>query len=99
MAKSAQAKDQKETNGMNEGKDTVNKSDEIRSLLKANPKMPANEMKDALAKRGIKVTTSLIYFIRGKIQGKKGPAAKGRPAANGTPPKSEGKPEAARPEA
>lgn len=87
MAKSAQANDQKQDNGAKERKEAVSKSDEIRSLLKANPKMPAKEMKDALAKRGIKVTTSLIYFIKGKIQGKKGPAAKPKQIANGLTPK------------
>src|SRR5688572_4713080 len=89
MAKSAQGQDQKEPNGK-ESKGSVNKSDEIRNLLKANPKMPANEIKDALAKRGIKVTTSLIYFIKGKIQGKKGPGAKPKQAAGGEVPKPEG---------
>lgn len=98
MAKSAQGKDQKETNGTKPGNEP-NKSDEIRSLLKANPKAPAKEIQDALAKKDIKVTSSLIYFIKGQIQGKKGPAARPKAAANGTATKSEGKPEATKPEA
>lgn len=69
------------------GNKEVNKSDAIRSLLKANPKSPAKEVQDTLAKQGIKVTSSLIYFIKGQIQGKKGPGSK--QATNGAPSKSQ----------
>jgi len=53
-------------------KSDVNKSEEIRQLLKANKKMKAKEIVAALAERGISVTEGLVYFIRGKIRGRRG---------------------------
>ena len=49
----------------------VNKSEEIRKLLKANPETPASEVVSTLGGRGIKVTPNLYYFIKGKITGRK----------------------------
>jgi hypothetical protein len=59
MAKKAQAGD-------------VNKSEEIRQLLKANPKITASEAINAMALRGITVAASLFYFVKGKIRGRRG---------------------------
>jgi hypothetical protein len=53
-------------------KSDVNKSEEIRQLLKANPKMPASEVVSTLAAKGIKVSDNLVYFIKGKMKGRKG---------------------------
>lgn len=53
-------------------KDGVNKSEEIRQLLKLNPEMPAKEIVSSLAGRGIKVTDHLVYFIKGKLKGRRG---------------------------
>ena len=44
-------------------KDGVSKSEEIRRLLKANPKMPVKEVVSTLAGKGIKVTDALVYFV------------------------------------
>jgi hypothetical protein len=49
----------------------VNKSAEIRSLLKANPKITAKEATDTLAQRGIKISPNLFYFIKGRMKGSK----------------------------
>jgi hypothetical protein len=50
----------------------VNKSAEIRALLKANPKITAKEVADTLAQRGIKISPNLFYFIKGRLTGRKG---------------------------
>jgi hypothetical protein len=50
----------------------VNKSAEIRYLLKANHTMTANEVVDTLAKKGITVSPNLYYFIKGRLKGRKG---------------------------
>jgi hypothetical protein len=59
-------------------KSDVNKSEEIRQLLRANPKMPAKEVVSTLATRGIKVAETLVYFVKGKMKGKKGRRKKAR---------------------
>ncbi len=53
-------------------KDGVNKSEEVRLLLKANPEMPVKEVVSSLAGRGLKVTPNLVYFLKGKIRGRRG---------------------------
>jgi hypothetical protein len=53
-------------------KGDVNRSKEVRKLLTANPDMPPKEVVATLAKRGLKIDSSLVYFLRGKIQGRKG---------------------------
>ena len=53
-------------------KNGVNKSEEIRQLLKANPRMKAKEIVSKLAGKGISVAEGLVYFIKGKIKGRKG---------------------------
>ena len=56
---------------MGKKKSGVNKSEEVRKLLKANPEVSANEVVTALGEKGIKVTSSLYYFVKGKIKGRK----------------------------
>jgi hypothetical protein len=56
----------------------VNKSEEIRQLLRANPKMPVQEIVSTLAGRGIKVADTLVYFVKGKMKGRKGRRKKAR---------------------
>lgn len=51
-------------------KDDVNKSEEIRQLLRANPKMPVKEIVSTMAGRGLKVTPNLVYFLKGKMKGR-----------------------------
>jgi hypothetical protein len=59
-------------------KSDVNRSEEIRKLLTANPDMPAKDIVATLGKRGIKITDSLVYLVRGRIQGRKGRRKKAR---------------------
>ena len=56
---------------MARSKDEVNKSEEVRKLLQANPAISANEVIKTLGDRGIKVTSSLFYFVKGKMKGRK----------------------------
>jgi hypothetical protein len=49
----------------------VNKSDEVRQLLKANPEIGAQEAVAKLAEKGIKVSGNLFYFVKGQIKGRK----------------------------
>jgi hypothetical protein len=49
----------------------VNKSEEIRQLYKANPKLKAKEVIAALSEKGITVTEGLVYLIKGKMLGRK----------------------------
>ena len=51
-------------------KSGVNKSQEIRDLYAKNPKTPVKLAVEALAKRGIKVAPSQIYFVLGGVKGK-----------------------------
>jgi hypothetical protein len=46
----------------------ANKSEEIRKLLKANPKMQITDIRAALAEKNIKVTDALIYFVKGRMK-------------------------------
>jgi hypothetical protein len=52
-------------------KNGVSKSEEIRQLLKTNPLMGAQEAVAALAAKGIEVSDNLVYFVKGKIKGRK----------------------------
>ncbi len=54
----------KKTNG-------VNKSEEVRQLVKANPAITAKEVADKLAEKGIKVAPNLFYFVKGQMKGRK----------------------------
>jgi hypothetical protein len=49
----------------------VNKSEEIRKLLKANPKMKAKDLVSALAERNIKIKEAFVYYIKGQMKGRK----------------------------
>jgi hypothetical protein len=50
----------------------VNKSEEIRQLLKANPQIGAKEAVAALGAKGVEVSDALFYFVKGHIKGRKG---------------------------
>ena len=52
-------------------KNGVNKSEEIRQLLKANPAISAKEVTAALEKKGIKASEKLFYLVKGKMLGRK----------------------------
>jgi hypothetical protein len=59
-------------------KNGVNKSEEIRQLLRANPEMPVKQIMETLGARGIEVADTLVYFVKGKMQGRKGRRKKAR---------------------
>jgi hypothetical protein len=59
-------------------KNGVNKSEEIRQVLRANPAMPVREVISTLRVRGVKVRPNLVYFIKGNIKGKRGRHQKAR---------------------
>ena len=52
-------------------KTEMSKSEEIRGLLKTDPKTPVKEVVANLAERGISVTPNLVYFIKGKMKGRR----------------------------
>ena len=49
----------------------VNKSEEVRLLLKANPEIGVKEVVAKLAEKGIKISNALFYFTKGKMKGRK----------------------------
>lgn len=51
-------------------KNGVNKSEEIRQMLKANSKVSAREVRDTLAAKGIKISDKLYYLVKGKMLGR-----------------------------
>lgn len=51
--------------------DGVNRSEEIRKVLKANPTIGLKEATAELAKKGIEVSTGLFYFVKGQMKGRK----------------------------
>jgi hypothetical protein len=57
---------------------SINKSEEVRKLLKANPKTTVREIVEALAGRGIKISTNQVYFVKGKMHGRRGRRKKAR---------------------
>lgn len=59
-------------------KNGVNKSEEIRQLLKADPKVSAKEVREALEAKGIKISDKLYYLVKGKMLGKQSRKRKAR---------------------
>jgi hypothetical protein len=53
------------------GNGDVNKSQAIRELLKANPKIKATDAVAALAEKGVTVTGGLFYMVKGKAVGRR----------------------------
>jgi hypothetical protein len=51
-------------------KRNVNKSEAIRALYRGNPKLPVKIAVEQLAKDGIKVAPSQVYFVLGGMKGK-----------------------------
>jgi hypothetical protein len=48
----------------------------IRDLFAKNPSIKAKEIVDTLATQGVKVTSGLVYLVKGKLAGGKKKAAK-----------------------
>jgi hypothetical protein len=62
-----------------------NKTEEVRDYLKANPSATAPQAITALAKKGTKVTPSLVYSVKAKMKSGKGPGKQhGKRAASVT---------------
>lgn len=49
---------------------SVNKSQAVRDLYAKNPKMPVRLAVESLAKQGIKIAPSQVYFVLGGMKGK-----------------------------
>jgi hypothetical protein len=52
-------------------KEGINKSEEIRKLLRENPKAKAKDIQAQLAQRDIKVSGNLIYLLKSKMYARK----------------------------
>ncbi len=50
----------------------VNMSEAIRQELKAHPEMKAKQIVASLAEKGVTVKEGLVYFIKGKVKGRRG---------------------------
>ncbi len=59
-------------------KNGVNKSEEIRQMLKANPKITAKEVGAALEAKGIKASQKLFYLVKGQMLGRQAHKNKAR---------------------
>ena len=59
-------------------KDGVNKSAEIRALLKTTPGIGAKEAVAKLAENGIEISEGLFYFVKGQLKGRKAGKRKAR---------------------
>jgi len=51
--------------------DGVNRSEEIRQMLKTNPNIGPKEVTSILAKKGVDVSPALFYFVKGQMKGRK----------------------------
>lgn len=49
----------------------ANKSDSVREMIAKHPDMTAGEVAEALAKKGVTVSTQLVYNLRAKPKAKK----------------------------
>lgn len=52
-------------------KTEITKSEEIRQILRADPKAKAKDVVDALAAKGIPVKSAQVYFIMGTLKKRK----------------------------
>ena len=59
-----------------EQKSPCHKSEEIRQLLKLNPKISGKEAIEVLEQQGITIPNNLFYLVKGKVMGRKHAAAK-----------------------
>ena len=53
----------------NKANGKVNKSDAIRELFRERPDIPVPELVSTLAGKGIEVTSSLVYYVKGNLKG------------------------------
>ena len=76
VVKSQMKKGQEKAAASTQAPADVNKSEEIRRVLRANRKMQAKDVVTTLAEKGITVTTNQVYFIKGEMKGRKKKAQK-----------------------
>jgi len=50
----------------------ISKSSAVQEILRGNGEMTAKEVVSTLADKGIRVTEGLVYFVKGKMKGKRG---------------------------
>src|SRR5436305_14044713 len=62
----------KESLPMAKKKQSSSMSAAIRDVLKENPKLTAKEVVTTLAKKGLRVKEGLVYFVKGRMKGRKG---------------------------
>ena len=58
----------------------INKSEEVRQLLKANPEITAKEVSAKMAEKGHKISSNLFYFVKGQMKGRKASKQKAQKA-------------------
>jgi hypothetical protein len=51
-----------------------NKTEQVREYLEANPSATGTQAINALSRKGVRVTSSLVYSIKAKMKNRKGPA-------------------------
>ena len=61
----------------------VNKSEEIRKLLQANPGIKSKEAVANLAERGIEISAGLFYLVKGHVKGRKSRRRRAQKAVEG----------------
>src|SRR4051794_10028063 len=62
----------KESLPMAKKKQSSSMSAAIRDVLQEDPKLTAKEVVTALAKKGLRVKEGLVYFVKGRMKGRKG---------------------------
>ena len=84
-ATNGQAQNAAQTGAVAQRNGKPNKTEQVRDYLKANPSATALQAITALAKKGTKVTSSLVYSIKAKMKNRKGPGKQiGKSAASVT---------------
>jgi hypothetical protein len=73
----------KAATGSGDGK--VNKSQAIRELFAQDPKMESKAVIAGLAERGVKVSPTMVYYVRSKMKQAKRKEKRARVAANSNP--------------
>ena len=56
---------------MAKSKEKVNKSQLVRDMLEKNPEIAVKDVVSHMGEQGHKITPNLVYFIKGKMSGKK----------------------------
>jgi hypothetical protein len=65
--------------------DRVNKSQAIRELLALDPKMDSKTIMSRLAEKGVKVSSTMVYYVRSKMKQAKRKEKRARVVATNNP--------------